>query len=185
MAVLVVAIVGLVSAILATTRLRQLNSEQSAARNEAERVLSAVRGMQSVRDAYARFGGGGSQETFDVHGLSGPSAGERPGRVIVWRRKSSLTNRAAPPQPDPLSALAIPAGDLLEAQASFSGSFPAPLDAVAGVTGTAWDDYFDTDGDGAYNSLDDPRLMPVTVRIRWRSRSAVVTKYFSTVVCTR
>ncbi len=185
MAVLVVAIVGLVSAILAATRLRQLNAEQSSARNEAERVLSAVRGMQSVRDAYARFGGGGSQETFDVHGLAGPSAGERSGRVIVWRLKSSLTVRTNPPQPDPLSTLNIPAAELLEAQASFSGSFPAPLQTMAGVAGTAWDDFFDTNGDGAYNSLDEPRLMPVTVRIRWRSRSAVVTRYFSTVVCAR
>ena len=64
----------------------------------------------------------------------------------------------------------------------FANAFPAELDTVGGMVGTGWNDYIDTNGDGFVNALDDPRIMPVTIRIRWRAQSGMATKYFSTII---
>lgn len=179
--VLVVGLTGLVAAILSATRLRQMNAEYAKARAAAESTLSAIRGMPGLLQAYDRFGGGGDHETFAVQGLAEPSPGEPAGRVIVWRRKSALKNDP-PPAPDPASTLPFPQDEILAAQQAFSTTFPAPLESSAGIQGTGWNDFLDTNGDGIVDGADAPRILPVTVRIRWRSRSGVVTRYFSTVV---
>ncbi|MHC4779976.1 MAG: type IV pilus modification PilV family protein [Planctomycetota bacterium] len=169
--ILAVALVGLVSALLSSMHLRQLNKEKAVARNAAERALSAIRGMPDIVQAYGRFGGGGPEEGFDVFGLAAVP-GQQVGRVIVWRRKNG-----APP--DPQSALPWTAPDLLAARNSMGTPFPLPM---VGMEGAASTDYLDTDGDGGVDATDTPSLMPVTVRVRWRSRTGVITQYFSTVV---
>jgi len=50
------------------------------------------------------------------------------------------------------------------------------------ATGTAWNDFLDTNGDGTVDAGDDPQVMPVTVRIRWRSNTGIKTKHFSAVM---
>ena len=182
MSVLFIAMAGIVSVLLSTVKLRQFNEAEAKARNAAEQVFSAIRGMSDVVDAYSRFGGGGPEETFDIRGLQGPVPGTSVGRVIVWRRKSSLKDRVTPPQPDPGSALALSQADLLAAQMSFSSSFPSTMDSAAGTAGTAWDDYLDTNGDGLVTSTDEPQLMPVSLRIRWRAPSGVTTQYYSAII---
>jgi prepilin-type N-terminal cleavage/methylation domain-containing protein len=169
LAVMAVGTIGLVSAIIGGMRLEQINAEKALARNAAERVLSGLRGHPNLREAYARYGGGGSGETFDVRGLS-PVPGESAGRVIVWRIKS------ATPKPDPQSAWDL---DGLDAARVAFGPFPLPF---VGNETAAGGDFFDTDGDGDYDDDDDPSIMPVTVRIRWKSRSGVRTEHFSTVL---
>ena len=174
--ILAIAMVALVSALLSGMRLREVNKEKALARNAAEQALSAIRGMgsgpQGIVDAYIRFGGGGGAETFDVYGLASPAPGESVGRVIVWRRKDGNP-------PDPLSALVWAPADLQEARARFGMNFPLGL---VGAEGPFANEYLDTDGNGTVNGADSPNLMPVTVRIRWRSRSAIVSEYYSTVV---
>ena len=182
MSVLFISMAGIVSAYLSCMWVRQVSSERALARNAAEQTLSAIRGLPGIVDAYLRFGGGGAEETFTVRGLQDPSPNEPVGRVIVWRRKSSLKNRVTPPQPDPGSALAMSQDDILAAQVAFSSVFPPMMDMVADQAGTGWDDYMDTNTDGMVNTTDDPQLMAVTVRIRWRSRSGITTHYFSAVV---
>ena len=174
-AVLSVAMVGLVAGLLSAMRLRQLNEEKALARNAAERALSAMRGMPSISDAYDRFGGGGREETFDVYGLASPGGGELVGRVIVWRRKNGN-----PPDPD--SAMTWPPADLLEARQRFGRPFPLTMVGEEGPFGI---DYLDTNADGVVDGTDTPSLMPVTVRIRWRSRAGIITEYFSTVIGVR
>jgi hypothetical protein len=182
MSVLFIAMAGIVSVLLSTVKLRKFNEGEAKARNAAEQVFSAIRGMSDVVDAYGRFGGGGPEETFDVRGLQEPAPGVPVGRIIVWRLKDSLKDRATPPQPDPASALVLSQDDLLRAQMSFSSTFPAIMDAAAGAAGTAWNDYLDTNGDGLVTSADDPQLMPVSVRLRWRSQSGVTTQYYSAII---
>jgi type II secretory pathway pseudopilin PulG len=185
MCVIFIAMAGLISAILVCSRLRQLNEDKALARNAAEHAFSAIRGMGSLPDAYGRFGGGGSEETFTVRGLADPAPNQPAARVIVWRRKSSLKNRTTPPNPDPGSAMAWTPADLLAAQAAFSSAFPGVMDTMADAAGTGWDDYLDTNGDGAVNGLDEPQLMPVTLRLRWRTHSGVTTQYFSAIIGNR
>jgi prepilin-type N-terminal cleavage/methylation domain-containing protein len=170
--ILSVVLTGLVAALLSSMRLRQLNAEKATARNAAEQALSAMRGMGSIREAYIRFGGGGPEGTFEVFGLAAPAAGEAVGRVIVWRNKSGNP-------PDPGSTLALSAADAQEARSRFGMPFPLALIGTEGPFGT---DFLDTNGDGGVSAADNPSLMPVTVRIRWRSRSGVITEYFSTVL---
>jgi type II secretory pathway pseudopilin PulG len=182
MSVLFIALAGIISANISSMRLRQVNGEKALARNAAERVFSAIRGMPGLVEAYQRFGGGGSEETFDVRGLQDPAPGQPVGRVIIWRRKNSLQNQVNPPQPDPGSALALSQDEILEAQATFLNNFPNAMDRVAGATGTGWNDYVDTNNNGSVELGDDPQLMPVTLRIRWRSRTGVSTQYFSAII---
>ena len=94
------------------------------------------------------------------------------GRVIVWRMKNG-----APP--DPLSPLPWTGPDLLAAQNSLG--VPLPL-GLMGLEGPAANDYLDTNGDNVVDAGDTPSLMPVTVRVRWQSRTGVITQYFSTIV---
>jgi prepilin-type N-terminal cleavage/methylation domain-containing protein len=184
--VLVIALVGLFSALVTGMQLRRLNEEKSKVRNAAEQKLSSLRGMPTIVDAYGRFGGGGEAETFFIHGLADPSPTEPAGRIIVWRNKTALKNRTNPPQPDPDSTLTpLTQQEILDAQASLSQSFLALLDAAPGATGTAWTDFLNTNGDTVVDAADDPQLMPVTVRIRWRTRHGVVTQYFSTIIGNR
>jgi hypothetical protein len=178
-AILAVAIVGLVSSLLSSMQLRRMNAEKALARNAAEEVLSAVRGMGTIVDAYARFGGGGPQETFDVPGLASAAAGVPVGTVIVWRNKNGSP-------PDPASANPPTGADLTEAQARLGLPFPL---ALVGTEGPNSSDFLDTPDlvtglpNGIVDSNDHPSLMPVTVRIRWRFRGgAVMTEYFSTVI---
>lgn len=171
-AVLAIALVGLISGLLSSMRLRELNNEKALARNAAEQTLSAIRGMPSIVDAYARFGGGGPEETFDVYGLAEPAAGTPVGRVFIWRSKLG-----APP--DPGSAIALSAADRNELHSYFGMTVPITL---VGNEGPVSNDFLDTTGDGVVDAADDPSLMPVTVRIQWRSRAGVITQYFSTVI---
>ena len=173
--ILAVALVGLLAALLSEVRLRRISKERALARNAAERTLSAIRGMPSLVEAYQRFGGAGPGESVDVHGLADPAAGEQVGRVIVWRRKGGNP-------PDPASALPLSGADLQEARTRFGMAFPLTL---TGAEGAANPDFLDTNTDGAVNAADMPSLMPVTVRIRWRSQSAVITEYFTTLVGVR
>lgn len=182
MVMLFVSMAGILSAYLNCLWEQQVNTEEARARNAAEQVLSALRGMPDLVEAYQRFGGGGPEETFAVRGLQGPSVNDAAGRVIVWRRKDSLKNRVTPPQPDPGSAMFLSQSDLLAAQQAFSSTFPAVLDTAAGMTGTGWNDFLDTNGNGTVDITDDPQVMPVTVRIRWRTRSGIRTHYFSAVI---
>ncbi len=182
MSVLFIALAGIISALLRTVTLRQVNAGDALSRTAAEQVFSAIRGMPDVVDAYSRFGGGGPEETFAIRGLQGPTPGEQVGRVIVWRLKSSLKNRTTPPQPDPGSALVLSQDDLMTAQNLFSSAFPNIMDSMANATGTAWNDYLDTNGDGFVTSADDPQIMPVSVRIRWRAPSGVTTQYYSAII---
>jgi type II secretory pathway pseudopilin PulG len=170
--VLAIALVGLVSGLLSSMRLRELNNEKAIARNAAEQAISAIRGIPTITEAYARFGGSGPEESFDVYGLPGPGGGEAVGRVIVWRLKSGNP-------PDPASPLTLSAEDRLAAQTRLGMAFPLPL---IGNEGPGASDFLDTNGDGLVNGSDNPSLMPVTVRVRWRSRSGIVTEYFSTVI---
>lgn len=170
--VLAIALVGLVSGLLSSMRLREMNNEKATARNAAEQAISAIRGMPTIIEAYSRFGGGGPEETFDVYGLAAPGGGETVGRIIVWRLKSG--NPA-----DPSSALNLTGQDLADARTRLGIAFPIPL---IGDEGLARNDFLDTNGDGVANGADTPSLMPVTVRVRWRSRSGIVTEYFSTVI---
>lgn len=182
MAVLFIAMAGVITANLSSMHLRQLNAQEAKARNAAEGVLSAIRGTPNLVEAYNRFGGGGPEERFDVRGLQGSLPGEPAGRVIVWRLKSSLKDRVNPPQPDPGSPFALSKTDILAAQARFSSSFPNVMDSVANTDGTGWNDYLDTNTDGKVDSTDDPQLMGVSVRIRWRTSSGLSTQYFSAVI---
>lgn len=182
MSVLSIALTGIISAILSNTQLRKMNEEKAMARNAAEQVFSGIRGQPDIVEAYNRYGGGGTNETFTVRGLQNPAANEPVGRVIVWRLKSSLKNGAAPPQPDPGSAMILSQEDILAAQRAFTSSFPTVLDMLPNTTGTGWDDFLDTNNSGAVSSLDDPQVMPVTVRVRWRSSARMMTEYFSTVI---
>jgi len=174
-AILAVALVGLVAALLSSMRLRQLNAEKAIARNAAEQALSAMRGMGNIRNAYARFGGGGPEETFEIYGLAAPPGATGAARVIVWRRKTGNP-------PDPASTLGLSAADIQEAQTRFGMPFPL---ALIGAEGPAGVDFLDTNGDGNVTAADTPSLMPVTVRVRWRSRSGIITEYFSTVLGVR
>ena len=61
MSVLFIAVASIVSATLVCMQLRQLNHEKALARNSAEQVFSAIRGMPSIIDAYNRFGGSGPE----------------------------------------------------------------------------------------------------------------------------
>ena len=183
MSLVAVALAGIISAYVSGIWLRQVNMEKAKARNAAEQTFSAIRGMENIVDAYLRFGGGALEETFEIRGLQGPAANEPPGRIIVWRLKSSLKNRVTPPKPDPASSLALSQIEILGAQAAFSSSFPSVIDTVANMTGsTAWDDYIDTNNDGVVDDKDEPQIMPVTIRIRWRSRSGMSTHYFSATI---
>ncbi|MHC4599163.1 MAG: type IV pilus modification PilV family protein [Planctomycetota bacterium] len=107
--ILAVALVGLLAALVSEVRLRRINKERALARNAAERTLSAIRGMESLVEAYQRFGGVGPEATFDVRGLADPAPGERVGRVIVWRRKGGNP-------PDPASTPPLSGADLQEAR---------------------------------------------------------------------
>jgi hypothetical protein len=127
--------------------------------------------MPTLQEAYARFGGGGVEETFQVHGLAEPAPGVPVGRVIVWRSKNGNP-------PDPGSAIGWTADDRTEAQNRIGG---VPLTFTGGET-AAVSDYLDTNLNGSVDGADTPTIMPVTVRIRWRSHSSVVTEYFSTVI---
>jgi len=184
--VLVIALVGLFSALVTGMQLRRLNEEKSKVRNAAEQKLSSLRGMPTIVDAYSRFGGGGEAETFSIHGLADPSATEPAGRIIVWRNKTALKNRTNPPQPDPGSTLTpLTQQEILDAQASLSQSFLTLLDTAPDAEGTAWTDFLNTNGDTVVDLADEPQIMPVTVRIRWRTRHGIVTQYFSTVIGNR
>jgi prepilin-type N-terminal cleavage/methylation domain-containing protein len=174
-AILAVALVGLIAALLSSMRLRQMNAEKALARNAAEQALSAMRGMENLHSAYARFGGGGPEETFNVYGLAVPPGAAGVAQVIVWRRKAGNP-------PDPASTLALSAADIQEAQSRFGMPFPLSL---VGKEGPAGADFIDTNGDGIVNAVDTPSLMPVTIRVRWRSRSGIITEYFSTVLGVR
>lgn len=169
--ILAITMVALVSALISGMRLREMNRDKALARNEAERVLSALRGMPTIFDAYSRFGAGGVEETFDVYGLAGPP-GEQVGRVIFWRRKDGN-----PPDPD--STYVWTAADLAEAQGRVGMPFPLPL---VGAESALGQDYLDTDGSFTFDGLDQPSIIPVTVRIRWMSRGRAQTEYFSTVI---
>jgi type II secretory pathway pseudopilin PulG len=182
MAVLMIAMASIMTTLLNGTRLRQVNEDNARARNAAEETLSAIRGMMNIPDAYNRFGGGGAEEIFNIRGLQGLAPNTPAGRVIVWRLKSSLKDRATPPQPDPGSALILSQNELLEAQRAFSDTYPGILDSAANATGTAWDDFLDTNGDTFVDAADDPQVMPVTVRIRWQSQTGVITRYFSAII---
>jgi hypothetical protein len=173
--ILAVALVGLLSALVSEVRLRRVNKERALARNAAERTLSAIRGMPTLVEAYQRFGGAGPEATFVVPGLAEPAPGQPVGRVIVWRRKGG--NPPDPGSPSPLTG-----ADLQEARTRFGMGFPL---ALVGAEGAANPDFLDTNTDGAVNVADTPSLMPVTVRIRWRSHSAVITEYFTTLVGVR
>ena len=96
MSVLSIALAGIIAAILSNTQLRKMNEEKAMARNAAEQVFSGIRGQPDIVEAYNRYGGGGTNETFAIRGLQNPSANEPVGRVIIWRLKSSLKNGAAP-----------------------------------------------------------------------------------------
>ena len=72
--------------------------------------------------------------------------------------------------------------DLQEAQDSLGVPFPIPL---IGNEGPGVTDFLDTNGDGWVDGTDDPSVVPVTVRVRWRSRNGIVTQYYSTVLGTR
>jgi type II secretory pathway pseudopilin PulG len=170
--ILAIAMVGLVSALLSSMRLRELNKERAVARNAAEKTLSSLRGMGDIVGAYTRFGGGQTEETFDVTGLADPAPGQSVGRVIIWRQKHGNP-------PDPNSPIPWPGTDLQDARTSFGMAFPLTM---IGAEGPAQVDYLDTNLDGFVNGADTPSLMPVTVRVRWRSRSGVITEYFSTVI---
>lgn len=170
--VLAIALVGLISGLTSSMRLRQMNQDKALARNEAERVLSAIRGMPSIVEAYQRFGGAGSENTFDVYGLPQPAPNQPVGTVIVWRRKDGNP-------PDPAAATPLTAQDRLEAMARFGAPFPLNMTGEEGPFGN---DFLDTNLDGVVDGADTPTLMPVTVRIRWRSRNGIVTQYFSTIV---
>jgi type II secretory pathway pseudopilin PulG len=182
MSVLFIAMAGLFSAILICSRLRQTNAEHAKARNAAEQIFSGIRGMPTIVDAYDRFGGGGSEETFDIEGLKPVSPNDPVGRVIVWRLKSGLKDRTTPPQPDPGSALAMSQDEIRAAQEAFSGGFPGMMEQSAYVSGTGWDDFLDTNKNGFVESTDDPQLMAVTVRVRWQPHSGVATQYYSAVI---
>lgn len=182
MTVLSISLMGIFSALITCMQVRKMNENNAMARNAAEGVLSGIRGMPGIVEAYQRFGGGGSEETFTVRGLQDPSANEPCGRVIVWRLKSSIKNRVNPPQPDPGSALAMSKDDVLAAQTAFAESYPNIMETMANMSGTAWDDYIDTNTDGVVNDLDEPQIMAVTVRIRWRSHSGLNTRYFSGII---
>jgi len=182
MSVMLIAVAGLVSSILMCVKLRQTNEEKAKARNAAEQTFSAIRGMSGIVDAYNRFGGGRSEETFSVSGLSDPSATEQAGRIIIWRLKDSLKDRTNPPNPDPDSSLAFSQTDIRDAQNSFSSSFPNEMESLADTPGINWTDFIDTNGDSLVNSGDSPQLMPVTLRLRWRTRTGMTTQYFSALI---
>jgi hypothetical protein len=177
-----IALIGIISAIITCTQLRQVNGEKAHARNAAEQIFSSIRETGGLLEAYNRYGGGGPEETFVVRGLQNPAPNQPAGRVIVWRDKDSLENRINPPQPDPDSPLAMSQNDILLAQAAFSESFPAVMDTLPFAAGTGWDDFIDTNGNGFVDVSDDPQLFPVTVRIQWRSRTGTGTQYFSSVI---
>jgi len=170
--ILSVALVGLVAALISEMRLRQVNTEKALARDAAGRALSAIRGMLDLVEAYGRFGGGGPEETFDVHGLALPAPGTPVGRVIVWRDKGGNP-------PDPASSLPLAGADLQEARTRFGMAFPLTL---VGRETAARNDFLDTNGDGNVDGADRPSIMPVTIRLRWRSHSGIVTEYFNTIV---
>ena len=173
--ILAIAMIALVSGLLSGMRLREQNKEKAMARNAAERVLSAMRGMPSIPDAYDRFGGGGVEETFDVYGLAGPGGGEQVGRVIVWRLKNGTVA-------DPDSSYVWTGNDFQMAQDRFGMPFPLTIVGNEGFHGT---DYLDTDVPVGVDALDNPTVMPVTVRVRWRSRNGILTEYFSTIIGVR
>ncbi len=179
MSVLSIALTGIFSAVMSNMQLRKLNADKALARNAAERVLSGARGMPGIVEAYLRFGGGGPEEAFTIRGLQDPSTNETAGRVIVWRLKSSLQNNVNPSHPDPGSSLPLSQADILAVQASFASSFPNVMDTMANIPGTGWDDYIDTNMDGVVNDSDDPQIIGISVRIRWRSHSGLITQYFS------
>ena len=56
------------------------------------------------------------------------------------------------------------------------------VDSMPNAVGTGWNDYLDTNGDGLVTGADDPQLMPVSVRIRWRSPSGIATQYYSAII---
>jgi hypothetical protein len=103
----------------------------------------------------------------------------------VWRLKSSLQDTTTPPQPDPDSTLLLSQDEILAAQNSFASAFPNSLDSIAEVYGTSWDDFLDTNNDGLLTLIDDPKVLPVTVRVRWRTNSGMMTQYFSSVIGNR
>ena len=90
------------------------------------------------------------------------------GRIIVWRLKSALKDRSTPPQPDPGSSRVLSQADILEAQRAFADTYPNILETMANQSGTGWNDFIDTTGEGVVNASDDPQVMAVTVRMRWR-----------------
>jgi hypothetical protein len=182
MAILFIAMAGILSAHVSFVALRQVNMEKAMARNAVEESFSALRGMLGIVEAYNSFGGGSTGETFDIRGLQRPSTGEPVGRIIVWRLRSSLKDQVNPPQPDPGSSLTLDQDDLFAAQVAFSSSFPDVMESISYTTGTGWDDYLDTNNDGAVDGADDPQLLLITIRIRWRSSSGVRTNYFSTII---
>ncbi len=182
MAILFIALAGILSAHVSFVALRRVNMEKALARNAAEQSFSAVRGMLGIVEAYSSYGGGTTGETFDIRGLQRPSASEPVGRIIVWRLRSSLKDQVNPPQPDPESSLTLDYSDLLAAQTAFISSFPDGMESISYATGTGWNDYLDTNNDGAVDSADDPQLLLITIRIRWRSPSGVRTNYFSTII---
>jgi hypothetical protein len=171
-AILLGATITFVAGMLSATHLHRLNTEKATARREGERILTQIRDMPGIVPAYQRFGGGGPGERFAVVGLASPAQGEPVGRIVVWRRKSG-----APP--DPASPFAWTPADLAEIRSRFSGGGPLPF---VGKEGTLADDYLDTNRDGFVDENDSPSLMPVTVRIRWRSGHGIVTEYFSAVI---
>jgi hypothetical protein len=92
--------------------------------------------------------------------------------VIVWRLKGGNP-------PDPGSGLPLTGADLQEARDRFGMAFPL---ALTGRETAAGAEFLDTNGDGNVDGGDRPSIMPVTVRLRWRSHSGVVTEYFNTIV---
>ncbi|GEM_PF-3499537 len=174
-AVVAVALIALLTGLLSSSDLQSANKEALLAQNAAEQVFSGMRGMRDLRAAYLRWGPGGPEETFEVFGLAAPPPGSQVGRVIFWRWKDGSP-------PDPSSTAPWTSADLQEARSRLGVPFPLPWTGNEGALGA---DYLDTDGNGIFDTLDEPSLLPVTVRIRWRGRHGVKTRYYSTVLGTR